>query len=101
MSQRLSEFRFAAVSAEIEQERASALGRIGRRFTAQHFRCHELLADLDRDNEASTRDERVRRYRDERALLEELRWQYIVQREAIGLLDHRVLDRTCPMPERR
>jgi len=93
-----SERAFVAVSAELDQERASALGQAGRRVERQADRCRELGALLDTD---PNRSDVLAEYRDARAELERLRWRYQVHREAVGLLDQRWMDRHYPMPARR
>ncbi len=93
-----SERAFAAVSAELDQERASALSRAGRRVEQQSARCRVLgeLLDLDPD-----RADLLAEYRAARAEFDRLRWRFQVQREAVGLLDQRWMDRHYPMPARR
>jgi len=82
---------------EIRAEQAAALRRIGERLCA-------LLRDLD---ERLARlvtlsgDERAREREAARAVAAEarlFRWYMVVQREAIGLRDHRGLDEAYPMP---
>jgi hypothetical protein len=96
--QEQSERAFAAVSVEIDGERASAFGRAGRAVQAAYERCRAIGEELD----ASRSDpDLLAAYRVARVELEQMRWRYQVQREAIGLLDQHLIDRHFPMPPRR
>ena len=71
----------AALDYELAQERASALGRLGRQLEA-------ALAELRAFDAARTGDPKERLQRD--ALLAEtahVLWNFVVQREACGLRD--------------
>jgi len=88
---------FTRVEQEIQQERAAALGRIGRTL-------HDLIERLARLRERyagaghEERQQIVRDYSDvmDRARL--YRWYLEVQREAVGLRRHECLDRIYPVP---
>lgn len=90
MSQQHSERRFNFVQSEIDAERAAALGRAGRRVEATFARCNELLDGDD-----------VKAYRDARAEFDQAMYAYLVQREAIGMPDHRAVRQAFPPPPRR
>jgi hypothetical protein len=92
---------FAAVEAEINEERAAALGRSGRRVQLEFERCRQLGVQIDRADEPGERQRLIDEYRAARAAFEHRRWQLHVHREAIGLNDHRWVDRVFPMPARR
>ena len=92
---------FAAVEAEINEERAAALGRAGRKVQVQFERCRGLLAQLDASDEPVDRHELLAEYREARDEFELRRWQLTVHREAIGLNDHRWIERIYPTPARR
>jgi hypothetical protein len=96
-----SEQAFAAVQTELAQERAEALARAGRKVQAEFDRCRSLLEQLDAATQASEGHDLLVEYRAARAAFEHRRWQLHVHREAIGLNDHRWVDRVFPMPERR
>lgn len=108
-----SERRFDAVQAEIDGERAAALGRAGRRVEGAFARCRDLLAALDADRTtADTPADRpaaptdagaelVEDYRAARAEFDQAMYAYLVQREAIGMLDHRAVRQALPRPPRR
>jgi hypothetical protein len=97
----LAERNFAAVQSEIAEERAAALGRAGRKVEVQFERCQQLIEQLDGVTDAGPRHELLAQYRQARDEFEHRRWQLCVHREAIGLNDHRWIDRIFPTPERR
>ena len=83
----------AALDYEIAQEKASALGRLGRRLEA-------ALANLHAFDEATSTKTRQTRHK-RRALIDEAGhalWLFVVQREAIGLRDTRGLLRDYRVP---
>lgn len=90
-----AEARFAATQAELNEERASALERLGRRLEVSYAR-YLAAAEARRDDDPGT----VTAHRDARAAFEALRWELTVHREALGLTDHRFVERTYPMAER-
>jgi len=83
----------AALDYEIAQEKASALGRLGRGLEAALEKLR-AFDDASREMSAETRRER-------RALVAEAGhalWLFVVQREAIGLRDTRALMRDYRVP---
>lgn len=96
--QQHSERLFNSVQAEIDDERAAALGRAGRRVERAFARCQLLLRELDGTDvdDGVTVD-----YRAARAEFDHAMYAYLVQREAIGLLDHRAIRHAFPRPPRR
>jgi hypothetical protein len=99
-----SERAFNAVQAEIDAERAAALGRAGRRVEAAYVRCQALLADVDVGADVGgdgSAGGAIDEYRAARAEFDHAMYAYLVQREAIGLLDHRTIRHAFPRPPRR
>jgi hypothetical protein len=96
--QQHSERRFNAIQAEIDGERAAALGRAGRRVEDTFRHCQELLATMtDHADDGPVRTA----YREARASFDHAMYAYVVQREAIGLVDHRDVRRAYPRPPHR
>lgn len=89
----------AAVQAEINEERAAVLGRVARRLEQARTRCAELYAEV-----AGTADpdpDALAEHRAAHAEAEHWRWVLCLQREAIGLYDHRWVDAVYPSLPRR
>ncbi|HEY8212447.1 MAG TPA: hypothetical protein VIG99_33420 [Myxococcaceae bacterium] len=87
-----------AIEVEIRKEKASAL----RRVAGQLERAISDLRALESRFPAAGTPDRARfveRYRALRAEAEKYRWNLIVQREAMGLLHHGVVDETYPIPK--
>ena len=89
---------FLAFQTELARERAAALGRAGRRLEEHLEECRRLAASLRAGGDGVPAPEVRRRYRAARAAAEEARWALCVQREALGLADHRWVDRIYPLP---
>lgn len=89
----------AAVEAELDEERSSVLARVGRRLEQARARSEALGSELDRS--AVPDPEVLAEHR--RAHAEAARWRWVlcVQRESIGLYDHRWVDATYPALRRR
>jgi hypothetical protein len=92
------------IEAELNQERASALGRSGRKIQAALDACSEArkqirdLLERGRPAEQVSQDAAGVAYRDafedyKRAYLE-----FVIQREANRLYDHRLVDEFYPPP---
>ncbi len=89
----------AAVEAELNEERSSVLGRVSRKLEEARARAEALAAELDR---SPTHDPDVlAEHRQAHAEATRWRWVLCVQREAIGLYDHRWVDATYPTLRRR
>lgn len=103
MPEDLAERWFAALQAELNEERAAALGRTGRQIDEQLARCRALEVRLDVTDDADTdvSDEVLEQYRAARVEFERWRWELCVQREALGLYDHRWVEHIYPTPARR
>ena len=83
---------------EILAEKAATLGRAGERLEAALRRCAELRGELERVRDGVAREGALVRYREARARALEVRHTLIIQREAIGLRSHRVMDQEFPEP---
>ncbi len=79
---------------EIVAEKAATLGRAGERLEAALRLCAELRGALEHAPEGVARES----YREARARALEARRILIIQREAIGLRSHRVMDQQFPEP---
>lgn len=90
----------AAVEAELAAERHEALRRTGRKVDEALDRCRARQVELDRASGPVERRDALVRYRRARDELEHARWKLCVQREAMGLTDHRWVHRTYPLPAR-
>lgn len=88
---------FARLQTEILGEKAAALRRIAETLES-------LLREADRQARAfreasgSERRRHLERHAAVRAEARLYRWYLVVQREAVGLLRHEVLDRIYPLP---
>jgi hypothetical protein len=84
----------AAVTAELDEERAAVLGRVSRKLE----RARATARDLDERCAASGGRDAALAQERRRAHAEaaELRWVLCIQREAIGLYDHRWVDAVYP-----
>jgi len=94
-----SEESLARVESELRGEQAAALRRIGERLAElleELSRCRARLADLSGETRVQER-EATRAVEAEARLF---RWYLEVQRESVGLRDHRRLDEVYPRPER-
>jgi hypothetical protein len=87
----------AAVEAELVEERAFSLGRVARTLEAHLAELGRIDAELSAaPDDAGLRDA----YAQTRLLAERYRWYLIVQREALGLRNHDLLERLYPLPPR-
>lgn len=83
---------------EILAEKAATLGRAGERLEAALRLCAELRDALEHAPEGAGRERARASYREARARALEARRTLIIQREAIGLRSHRVVDQQFPEP---
>jgi hypothetical protein len=84
--------------AELNEERLAALTRISKTLETQIDQLHNLRQRiLQRPAPAPARD--LNAYRDLRASARKYRWYLEVQREALGIRHHRVLDEFFAIPE--
>lgn len=87
-----------AMEAELNKERAGALGRTARTLEAHLDQCTRLAHELD----TATGDARAKllaEYRESQALAAKWRWYLCIQREAMGLRRHDDVDRIYPPPK--
>jgi len=87
------------IQAEIAQEKAAARGRAGERLEAVLEGVATLGRRLDVTRDAEARARLLGEYEDARAL--HARLALLIQREALGLRQHRSVEATYPEPPRR
>jgi hypothetical protein len=92
---------FERLQEEIVREKAAALGRTGERFEAALDEVRILGLALDAESDPERRAERLREYEAARRRAATARTMLLIQREAIGLRHHRVVDQQFPEPPRR
>jgi hypothetical protein len=85
------------VEKEILGEKAAALGRAGERLEAALAELREATERLD-DADESRRDALRAAYRRARERARTARLHLLIQREAVGLRSHRVVDQQFPEP---
>ncbi len=83
---------------EIIAEKAATLGRAGERLEAALALVADRRQALEHASDGVARDEALARYRQARARALDARRTLIIQREAIGLRTHRVVDQQYPEP---
>lgn len=83
---------------EIVAEKAATFGRAGERVEAALRRAAELRRALEQAPEGAPRALALASYRRARTLALEARHTLIIQREAIGLRNHRLVDQQFPEP---
>jgi hypothetical protein len=96
----LVERNYAAVVGEINNERAAALGRAGRKVEVAIERCRELAAVFEVASGPADQRDALAHYRQARQVFERARWELYVHREALNLNDHSWVDRAYPPPPR-
>jgi hypothetical protein len=85
---------------EILAEKAATLGRAGERLEAALRAAAALHEAVTRAPEGESRTLARERYREARRRALEARRTLIIQREAIGLRNHRLVDQQFPEPPR-
>ena len=83
---------------EIVAEKAATLGRAGERLEAALRLAAELRRALEQAPEGAPRALALASYRRARTRALEARHTLIIQREAIGLRNHRLVDQQFPEP---
>ena len=86
-----------AIEVEIRKEKASALKRVAGRLETAITQLRALEAKLPAPG-SPDRARSVERHQALRAEAERHRWYFIIQREAMGLLHHEVVDEMYPIP---
>jgi hypothetical protein len=89
------------IDEEIRREKAAALGRAGERLEEALRDTEEIARRLDAAADETTRRELADAYEAARQRAQAARYALVIQREAIGLRNHRDLDRLFPEPPRR
>ena len=92
---------FRRLEKEIAGEKAAALGRAGERLEAALQRAAAVGRALDTAAEAVTRERLAAEYEAACREAEQARLSLLIQREAVGLRQHRVVDQQFPAPPRR
>jgi hypothetical protein len=88
---------FGRVERELQQERAAALGRIGRTLETLLSNLDELQVHMTSVSPAE-REELIAKHAELRTRAAKYRWYLEVQREAVGIRSHRSLDEIYPIP---
>ena len=86
------------VESEIAQEKAAALGRAGERLEEALATLAALVQAFGSTNDETPRAELRAAYRAVRARVRTARLHLLIQREALGLRSHRVVDQQFPEP---
>ena len=92
---------FERLQKEIAGEKAAALGRAGERLEAALQRAAELARALDGARDAASRERLGQEYDAAWRQAEQARLMLLIQREAVGLRQHRVVDQQFPAPPPR
>jgi hypothetical protein len=92
---------FERLQQEIVKEKAAALGRAGERLEAALEEARLLALAVDAETDPARRAARLREYEAARRRAATARMMLLIQREAIGLRHHRVVDQQFPEPPRR
>jgi hypothetical protein len=90
---------FADLQRELAEERASALNKAGKKVELAMARCDDLRTRL-RSSPPDEHSGLLAGYREARKDFDEALWAYCVQREALGLHDHRWVHRIYVAPPR-
>jgi hypothetical protein len=91
----------AKIEEEIRREKAAALGRAGERLETALTAVAALGRAVDAEADPARRAVLLGDYEDARRRASHARTMLLIQREAIGLRQHRDVDRTFPEPPRR
>ena len=86
------------VEDEIRAEKAATLGRAGERLEAALAALHDVARALDGTSDEGRRGELRAAYRSARERARTARLHLLIQREAVGLRNHRVVDQQFPEP---
>lgn len=86
------------VEREILGEKAAALGQAGERLEQALAELTCLAAALDAASEPAARQQLAADYEEARARAARARLMLLIQREAVGLRHHRIVDQQYPEP---
>jgi hypothetical protein len=89
------------IKEEIVREKAAALGRAGERLEAALAEVSALARAVRDAGDAESRDRLRRDYDVAWRAADAARLALLIQREAVGLRDQRVVDQQFPRPPRR
>lgn len=89
------------IQQELAREKAAALGRAGERLEAALAAVAEIGRRLDTVVDPGERRCLLEEYEAARARAAHARLALLVQREAVGLRHHRIVDQQFPEPPRR
>lgn len=89
------------IDAEIIREKAEALGRAGERLERALAETSDLARRLDAAKDSADYRRLLAEYRAARTRAVEARMFLVIQREAIGLRQHRMVDQQFPEPPAR
>ena len=93
--------RFARIEEEVAREKAAALGRAGERLEAALAEVAELARAFAGAGDAPTRERLAGEYEGARRQALAARTALLIQREALGLRQHRAVDQHFPEPPPR
>lgn len=88
------------IEGEIAHEKAAALGRAGERLEEALAALDDLARAIEATTDDARRDELRDAYRATTARARAARLHLLIQREAVGLRSHRVVDQQFPEPVR-
>ena len=89
------------INAELAQEKAAALGRAGDRLEAALAHATELDRQLDLATSVEEQARLLADYESARLRAVHARTALLIQREALGLRNHRIVDQQYPEPPKR
>jgi hypothetical protein len=89
------------INAEIAQEKAAALGRAGERLEAALAHVTALGRQLDQAPDPNEHARLLGEYESARMRAIHARLALVIQREALGLRHHRIVEQKFPEPPRR
>jgi hypothetical protein len=89
------------INAELAQEKAAALGRAGERLEAALAHATELGRQLDLATSVEDQARLLGEYENARLRAVHARLALVIQREALGLRHHRIVDQQFPEPPKR
>ena len=89
------------INAELSQEKAAALGRAGERLEAALSHAAKLSRRLDATANLEEQERLLGEYESARLRALHARLALLIQREALGLRQHKIVDQKFPEPPRR
>ena len=89
---------FARLEKEIAGEKAAALGRAGERLEEAIAEAHRIAASVREARDAESRRRLLRAYDEARGRARRARMALLIQREAVGLRHHAIVEQQFPEP---